>query len=195
MAAATATSTTWRRRTAPARRMSATTPRFRWRRARSCRSRRTRTVPGGTADAAGEVISYTMAVTNAGNAAMANVAVTDPFTTERGAGSGRRLQRRRHRPGQPAGCRRDLALHGEPHGDAGRPRTGGGDGDIDNTATATGTGATGCQRRRHGSGGAEQGAADREGRARFRAARPTRPARWSAGRLPSAMPATRRLPV
>ena len=40
------------------------------------------TVPGGTADAAGEMISYTLAVTNPGNAAMAGVVVTDPFTTD-----------------------------------------------------------------------------------------------------------------
>ena len=39
------------------------------------------TVPGNTANVAGEVISYTMAVTNLGNAAIANVVVNDPFTT------------------------------------------------------------------------------------------------------------------
>ena len=39
------------------------------------------TVPGGTADVAGETISYTLAVTNQGNAAIANVVVDDPFTT------------------------------------------------------------------------------------------------------------------
>ena len=38
-------------------------------------------VPGGTADVAGETISYTLAVTNQGNAAIANVVVNDPFTT------------------------------------------------------------------------------------------------------------------
>src|SRR6185312_9374844 len=38
-------------------------------------------VPGGTADVAGETISYTLAVTNQGNAAIANVVVDDPFTT------------------------------------------------------------------------------------------------------------------
>ena len=39
------------------------------------------TVPGGTANVVGEVISYTLAVTNHGNAAIAGVVVTDPFTT------------------------------------------------------------------------------------------------------------------
>ncbi len=38
-------------------------------------------VPGGTADVAGETINYTLAVTNPGNAAIANVVVDDPFTT------------------------------------------------------------------------------------------------------------------
>ena len=38
-------------------------------------------VPGGTADVAGETISYTLAVTNTGNAAIAGVVVSDPFTT------------------------------------------------------------------------------------------------------------------
>ncbi|NBR88253.1 MAG: hypothetical protein EBT61_22695, partial [Verrucomicrobia bacterium] len=40
------------------------------------------TVPGGTANVAGEVISYTMAVTNTGNAAIAGVMVTDAFTSD-----------------------------------------------------------------------------------------------------------------
>ena len=35
----------------------------------------------GTADVAGETINYTLAVTNQGNAAIANVVVDDPFTT------------------------------------------------------------------------------------------------------------------
>ena len=51
-----------------------------------------------------------------------------------------RLQYRRHRPGQSAGCRRDLAVHGQPSGDAGR--AGRRDGNIVNMATVTGTGAT-----------------------------------------------------
>ena len=39
-------------------------------------------VPGGTANVVGELISYTLAVTNTGNAAIANVMVSDPFTTD-----------------------------------------------------------------------------------------------------------------
>src|SRR4029079_11598070 len=39
------------------------------------------TVADGTADSTRDVINYTLAVTNAGNAAIANVAVDDPFTT------------------------------------------------------------------------------------------------------------------
>ena len=38
-------------------------------------------MPGGTADVVGETISYTLAVTNQGNAAIAGVVVTDPFMT------------------------------------------------------------------------------------------------------------------
>src|SRR4029077_6332966 len=38
-------------------------------------------VPGGTADVAGETISYTLAVTNQGNAAIAGVVVTDDNRT------------------------------------------------------------------------------------------------------------------
>ena len=51
------TSTTRRRCTAPARWMSATTPRCRWRRADRCTIEKDGTVPGGTANAVGEVMS------------------------------------------------------------------------------------------------------------------------------------------
>lgn len=39
---------------------------------------KTATVPGGTADAAGEVISYAIAVSNTGNTALTGITVTDP---------------------------------------------------------------------------------------------------------------------
>ena len=52
------------------------------------------TVPGGTADVVGETISYTLAVTNQGNAAIAGVVVSDPFTTnEAPVAEGRRHPR------------------------------------------------------------------------------------------------------
>ena len=60
---------------------TATTPRCRWRRARSCTSRRTPRLRAARRTSAGDVISYTLAVTNQGNAAIANVVVDDPFTT------------------------------------------------------------------------------------------------------------------
>ena len=48
-------------------------------------------VPGGTADAAGEVISYTITVENTGNTTLIGVAVTDPYAD---AGLGRAQRRR-----------------------------------------------------------------------------------------------------
>ena len=39
------------------------------------------TVADGTANSTSDVINYTLAVTNTGNAAIANVVVDDPFTT------------------------------------------------------------------------------------------------------------------
>jgi uncharacterized repeat protein (TIGR01451 family) len=43
---------------------------------------KTASVPGGTADAAGEVIDYTIAVTNDGNMTLTSVAVTDPSVSD-----------------------------------------------------------------------------------------------------------------
>ena len=119
------------------------------------------TVPGGTANSTSDVINYTLAVTNQGNAAIANVVVDDPFTTNEAPVLIRRLQHRRHRPGQSVGCRRDLAVHGQPSGDAGRARRRDrhrqhGDGDRHRGDPG--------QRRRDGAGGAEQDPAHREGR-------------------------------
>ena len=119
------------------------------------------TVPGGTANVTGETISYTLAVTNTGNAAIAGVVVRRSVHDQRGAGAERRLQCRRHRPGQSARCHRDLAVHGQPSGDAGRARRRDGHrqhGDGDRHRGDPG------HRRRHGAGGAEQDPAHREGR-------------------------------
>ena len=43
---------------------------------------KTATVPGGTADAAGEVIDYTINVTNDGNMTLTGVDVTDPSVSD-----------------------------------------------------------------------------------------------------------------
>ena len=142
-----------------------TTPRCRWRRARPCTSRRTPRFRAARPTWPARWSATRLTVGNAGNAAVAEVTVTDPLATEHCAGAGRRLQQRRHRPDS-------LLDVGETwHYTASHTVTqaeldtnGGGDGDIDNVATAHGTGAVGCQRRRHGAGGAELGAVDREGR-------------------------------
>ena len=68
----------------------------------------------------GEVVSWTIDVGNAGNAAVSNVTVTDPLAPNvapvlvGGFNSGDTDADTLLDVG------RDLALHGEPHGDAGR---------------------------------------------------------------------------
>ena len=53
------------------------------------------TVADGTANSTSDVINYTLAVTNQGNAAIANVVVDDPFTTNEAPVLDWRLQCRR----------------------------------------------------------------------------------------------------
>ena len=79
------------------------------------------TVADGTANSTSDVINYTLAVTNR---AMRRLPAWRWTTRSRPTRRRccRRLQCRRHRPGQSAGCRRDLAVHGQPYGDAGRAR-------------------------------------------------------------------------
>ena len=80
------------------------------------------TVPGGTADAAGETISYTMAVTNPGNAAIAGVVVSDPFMTDVAPVLIGAFNVGDTDTDNLLDVDRDLAVHGQPRGDAGRAR-------------------------------------------------------------------------
>ena len=90
------------------------------------------------ADAAGDVVNYTITVANTGNTTLTGVVVTDPYRM-------RRLDRARRRRGwrqrRPARCRRDLDATRRAHTvtQAEIDSNGGGDGDIDNTATADST--------------------------------------------------------
>ena len=125
-------------------RMSATTPRFRWRRASCLHIEKDGTVPGGTADAAGEVVELDdLTLANAGNAAIAGVTVTDPLTPDiapvlvGGFNSGDTdadslldVGETWHYTASHTVTQAELDTNG------------GGDGDIDNMATAHGTGAT-----------------------------------------------------
>ena len=78
------------------------------------------TVPGGTANSAGEVIAYTINVTNDGNMTLTGPVVSDPSVSDLAAVLERRFQRRRCGHGRQNRSRRDLAVHREPHRHAGR---------------------------------------------------------------------------
>ena len=82
------------------------------------------------ANSTSDTIAYTYTVTNQGNAAIAGVVVTDDNLTPGNTSDdfNPSLQRRRHRQRRSAGCGRDLDLHGDAHGDAGRARQPAGDG-------------------------------------------------------------------
>ena len=120
------------------------------------------TVADGTANSTSDVINYTLAVTNTGNAAIAGVVVDDPFTTNEAP---------------VAGCRRFNAGDTDQDNlldvnetwqytashtvtqaelDAGTQHRQHGDGDRHRRDPG--------HRRRLGAGGAEQGPAHREGR-------------------------------
>ena len=121
-----ARSTTWRRR-------PVTTPPSRPLPTRRCRSTQTKTlaiekvasVPGGTADVTGEVISYTMTVTSAGsNAAIAGVVVDDMFTDDLAPVLDGGFNVGDLDDDGLLDVGRELDLHGEPRRDAGRVRRG-----------------------------------------------------------------------
>ena len=92
MAAATATSTTRRRRTAPARLDVSDDASVPVAQSLALSIVKDGTVPGGTANVVGEVVSWTIDVSNAGNAAVAGVTVTDPLAPNVAPVAGRRLQ-------------------------------------------------------------------------------------------------------
>ena len=66
---------------------------------------KTATVPGDTADTAGEVIGYTISVSNTGNTALTGITVSDPTCQRSCGGVERGLQRRRHQPRRQPQCR------------------------------------------------------------------------------------------
>ena len=136
------------------------------------------TVPGGTADVTGETINYTLAVTNQGNAAIANVVVDDPFTTNEApvlSGAFNIGDTDQDNLLDVGETWQYTASHTVTQAelDAGAA--------IVNTATVTGTGATPDSDDATVPVAQSKVAAHREGR-RFRAARPTWPARRSTTR-------------
>jgi uncharacterized repeat protein (TIGR01451 family) len=103
---------------------------------------KTGTVPGGTANVVGEVVSWTIDVGNAGNVAVAGVTVTDPLASDiapvlvAGFNSGDTDKDNLLDVGETWHY---TASHTVTQADL--DTNGGGDGDIDNVATAHGTGA------------------------------------------------------
>ena len=160
-AAATATSTTRRRWSAPRPVRTPTTPRCRWRRTPALNIVK-EAVPGQTADVAGETINYTITVANTGNATLTGVVVTDPNADADSIVRGRRR-----------GFGDDDALEvGETWSYTATHTVT--QAEIDATAAATATSTTWRRRQRpdrsghrrcHGAGGADPGAEHREGRA------------------------------
>ena len=100
------------------------------------------TVPGGTANAVGEVVSWTIDVGNAGNAAVSNVTVTDPLAPDIApvlSGTFNSGDTDTDNLLDVGETWHYTASHTVTQADL--DTNGGGDGDIDNVATAHGTGA------------------------------------------------------
>ncbi len=77
------------------------------------------TTPPFPVDAAGDVISYSILVTNTGNQTLTGVSVTDPRIANLDCDSGTRRQPDHGLHARPD---RDADLHRDVHGDAGRHR-------------------------------------------------------------------------
>ena len=78
------------------------------------------TVADGTADSTSDVINYTLAVTNQGNAAIANVVVDDPFTTNEAPVLSGAFNVGDTDQDNLLDVGETWTVHGQPHGDAGR---------------------------------------------------------------------------
>ena len=103
------------------------------------------------ADAAGDVLNYTVAVTNTGNVTLTGVTVVDPLT-------GQNISGVTLAPGATQTFNTSYTLTQADLDGAGNA---GGDGDIDNTATAD-SNETGRSRQRGGAAGLHPGARDRQ---------------------------------